>query len=85
MADQLLNELNRNLKSAEEVGDKEWAKRLKARIAKLEKTPEPEPVPEPEPPAVVVGPEAPAEPQADVVDVLRSNLAVAKKPASKKN
>lgn len=37
MANDLLNELNRNLKSAEEVGDKEWAKRLKARIAELEK------------------------------------------------
>lgn len=51
MANDLLNELNRNLKSAEEVGDKEWAKRLKARIAKLEKAVEPRaPAPKESPP-----------------------------------
>lgn len=49
MANDLLNELNRNLKSAAEVGDEEWAKRLKKRIAQLEKADaKPEPAPKPE-------------------------------------
>lgn len=45
MANDLLNELNRNLKSAEEVGDAEWTKRLKKRIAQLEKDDAPKPEP----------------------------------------
>lgn len=37
MANDLLNELNRNLANAEEIGNVEWAKALKKRIADLEK------------------------------------------------
>lgn len=51
MADDLLNELNRNLKSAEELGNDEWAKALKKRISKLQKAAEPEEAPSPEKPS----------------------------------
>lgn len=37
MANDLLNELNRNLANAEEVGNEEWATALKVRIAELGK------------------------------------------------
>lgn len=37
MANDLLNELNRNLANAEEIGNVEWAAALKKRIAELEK------------------------------------------------
>lgn len=47
MANDLLNELNRNLANAEEIGNVEWAKALKKRIADLEK-----PAPAPKPAAV---------------------------------
>lgn len=51
MANDLLNELNRNLANAEEIGNVEWATALKARIAELEK---PAPVaPKPAAPAPV--------------------------------
>lgn len=39
MANDLLNELNRNLANAEEVGNAEWAAALKKRIAQVEKAP----------------------------------------------
>lgn len=39
MANDLLNELNRNLANAEEIGNAGWATALKKRIAQLEKSP----------------------------------------------
>lgn len=47
MANDLLNELNRNLANAEEVGNAEWAAALKKRITQLEKAPAPAVAPTP--------------------------------------